>query len=79
MALIETLFRKGKKSKAYKKLTVSGEVEMEKFIKEIIRLAEKEKISMEVMNQLPYFLKKELKRNSERLEKEKAFTVSERY
>lgn len=78
MTLVGILFRKGRKSKAYKKLTVSGEMEMKKFINKIMRLAEEEKISMEVMNQLPYFLKKELKRNSERLEKEKAFTVSQR-
>ena len=52
---------------------------MKGFINKIMDLAEKEKISMEVMDHLPYFLKEELKRNSERADKAKAFTASKWY
>lgn len=63
----------------YKRLTVKGEIEMQKFVKKVLKLAEKEQISMEVMNLLPYALKKEIKKNSKLLDKEKVFTVSERH
>lgn len=62
-----------------KRLTVTGEIEMQDFVKKVLKLAEKEQISMEVMNLLPHALKKEIKKNSKLLDKEKAFTVSERH
>lgn len=51
---------------------------MKKFINEIMQLAEKNQISMEVIKWLPHFLKKELKRNSKCLDKERPFAVSKR-
>ena len=45
-------------------LTVTGELEMDSFVKDILCLAEEKKISMEVMNVLPAYLKKALKKNN---------------
>lgn len=67
------------KKNIYGNLTATGEIEMKDFIKCILELAEKRQVSMEVMNQLPHMLKREIKKNSKRIEKGKAFTVSKRY
>lgn len=64
-----------KKQKSILNLSVSSQHELEEFKNEIFNAAENKKVSMETMKALPWYLKREIKRNSKNRKKKRAFAI----
>lgn len=64
-----------KKQKSILDLSITSQHELEDFKNEIFKVAERKKISMETMKALPWYLKREIKRNSKNRKKKRAFAI----
>ena len=64
-----------KKQKSILDLSITSQHELEDFKNEIFEVAESKKISMETMKALPWYLKREIKRNSKNRKKKRAFAI----
>lgn len=64
-----------KKKQKSLNLSITSQHELEEFKDEIFKVAESKKISMETMKALPWYLKREIKRNSKNRKKKRAFAI----
>lgn len=64
-----------KKQKSLLDLSIASQHELKEFKDEIFKAAEIKKISMETMKALPWYLKREIKRNSKNRKKKRAFAI----
>jgi hypothetical protein len=64
-----------KKQRSILDLSITSQHELEDFKNEIFEVAESKKISMETMKALPWYLKREIKRNSKNRKKKRAFAI----